>query len=288
MKKVKTTINIDEELWRKFSVLVIKEKGTRKKNEIIEQFIRDYVNEKTQKTPIRKAIILAAGMASRLRPLTKDIPQCLLKINSKTILEHQLQNLRECGIQKISMVIGHMANKIKNYSKEIPWDINLIHNKNYSSTSNLFSLWLAKDNLGSGFITLNSNLVFDIKILKRLLKSEADICIVVDKKSCREDEVKVKVSNGRIVKIDRRIALDEAYGEFFGMVKFSKAGVEKLIDTLNKMPIDVRKKTNLAYGIQSLINSDYKVEKVETQGLFWSDIDFIEDLREVQTHFLAK
>ena len=87
MSKIKTTINIDENLWRKFSHLVIEERGFRKKNEIIEDLIKQYTEKRTsnKETKIKKAVILAAGISSRLRPLTDDIPQCLLKINSETI-----------------------------------------------------------------------------------------------------------------------------------------------------------------------------------------------------------
>lgn len=291
MKKVKTTINIDEELWRKFSILIIKEKGTRKKNEIIEQLIRDFVNKKTQKVPIDKAVILAAGIASRLRPLTKDTPQCLLKIDKKTILEHQLQNLRESGIQNITIVIGYKANKVKKYCKDVPCDVNFIHNKYHSSTSNLFSLWLARDNLlngEGGFIALNADLVFDAGVLKRLLKSEADISIAVAKGAYREDDVKVKVRGDKIIEIGRAIPANEAYGKFSGIVKFSKTGIEKLINTIGKMSIDQRKKASLGYGLQSLISSGHRVEKIEARGLLCTDINFIEDLRDVKSRLLTK
>jgi len=291
MNKLKTTINIDSELWKKFSHLVIEKRGYRKKNEIIEQFIREYVEKIEKKTNavINKAVILAAGVGSRLRPLTDDVPPCLLKINSITILEHQIKNLEKCGIEQVTVVTGHKAEKIKEFIQETFKDRNLtfnfIHNEYYSTTSNLFSLWLARGTFEGGFICLNSDTVFDVEILKSLLESEGDICLAVDKKECTEEDMKVKVKNG-IIKIDKRIPKEEVYGEFIGIANFSERGEKKLIHALSNMPTDMRRKGYVSIGIQGLIDRGHKVCEVEIQRRFWKEIDFIEDLNEVRNQLL--
>jgi len=290
VSKVKTTINIDEELWEEFSLLVIKEKGYRKKNEVIEQLIKEYTRRREEKGIVKvdKAVILAAGLGTRLRPLTNDTAKSLLKIGSRRILEHQIENLRECGIREITMVIGHEAEKIKDFCKENSWNLNFIYNRYYSSSNNLFSLWLAKETFSKGFVCLNSDVVFDLEILKSLLQFEADICVAVDKKVCIEEDMKVKVKDGAIVKISKTMLPEEAYGEFIGIAKFSEKGGAQLIRVLNDIPADVRRNANFGFGIQKLIDSGNKVWGVNAQRRFCADIDFIEDLMDVRTHFLGK
>lgn len=290
MRKVKTTINIDEELWKKFSLLVIEEMGYRKKNEIIEQLIREYIEKREEKRIIAvdKAVILSAGLGTRLRPLTNDTPKSLLKISSRTILEHQIENLRKCGMREITIVIGHEADKIKDLCKENSWDLNFIYNNYYSTSNNLFSLWLARETFDEGFVCLNSDVVFDVEILKNLLKFEADICVAVDKKVCIEEDMKVKVKDGTIVEINKTMRPEEAYGEFIGIAKFSEKGAAQLIRVLNDMPTDVRRIANLGFGIQKLIDSGNKVLGVNAQRRFCADVDFVEDLMDVRTHFLGK
>ena len=290
MKKVKTTININSELWKKFSHFVIDEKGYRKKNEIIENLIKDYVKkrEKKEESGITKAVILAAGIGSRLRPLTNDVPKCLLKINSITILEHQIKNLEECGIQEITLVTGYKAYKIERFCKKNFWNLNLIYNKYYSTTSNLFSLWSAKETFKGGFVCFNSDVVFDVEILKSLLNFEGDICVAVDKKVCTEEDMKVMVKNGIVKNISKRISKEETYGEFIGISKFSARYSETLIDILSNLPINLRNKGYVALLIQRLIDGGHKVHEVEIQRRFWADIDFVEDLNDVRAYMITK
>ena len=290
MGKVKTTVNIDEKLWKKFSLQVIRERGYRKKNKVIEALIKEYTEKKEKKRgpTVSKAIILAAGLGTRLRPLTNDTPKCLLTIGPRTILEHQIENLRQCGIQEITMVIGHEAEKIRDLCEENSWNLNFIYNNHYSNSNNLYSLWLANETFHGGLVSLNSDVVFDSQILKNLLTSEADICIAVDKKICVGEDMKVKVKNGAITEINKSMRPEQAYGEFIGIIKLSKDGVTQLIRVLSDMPADVRKNANLGFGIQKLINDGNAVHGVNAQRRFCADIDFVEDLMDVRAHFLSE
>ncbi len=65
-----------------------------------------------------QAIILAAGMAKRLRPLTDSTPKCLLKAGGKTLLEMTIENILANGIKSFVMVTGYRENMIKDYIKE--------------------------------------------------------------------------------------------------------------------------------------------------------------------------
>lgn len=293
MKKVKTTINIDSQLWKEFSHIIIEDIGYRKKNDVIEHLINEYVKRRKNRTDsnIIKAIILAAGIGSRLRPLTNDLPPCLLKINAITILEHQIKNLEECNIKEAIIVTGYKSEKIKKFLKENLKDYNLkfkfVYNKYYSTTSNLFSLWLAREYFEGGMVCLNSDIVFNVDILKTLLKSEEDICLAVDKKECVEEDMKVSVNNG-VRKIGKRLEPAEVYGEFIGLSKFSENGARKLSQLLSNIPSDMRKKAYFALVIQKLIDAGHKVHDVEIQRMFWADIDFVEDLMETRAQIINK
>lgn len=161
-----------------------------------------------------KAIILAAGKGNRLYPLTKEIPKALLKLNGETILEHQIQNLRGCGINEIVAVTGFQANKIKESGGP---NILYIHNPSYESTNNLVSLWFARNEMDGDFIFLDGDVVFDRQILEELLQMHQDICLVVDRKACIEEDMKVKVKDELIIEINKSMDSSEVYGEFIGI-----------------------------------------------------------------------
>jgi len=125
-----------------------------------------------------KAIILAAGQGIRLKSVTRE-PKCLFKINGETILERQVRLLRKYGIQEIYMVVGYKFHLIKKFVDEYQLNLNYIHNDKWNQSDNLYSLFLAIQELEEGFVLLNADVVFDGRMLRKLLRcSGYDICVV--------------------------------------------------------------------------------------------------------------
>jgi len=162
-----------------------------------------------------KAVILNAGEGKRLRPLTTLKPKCLLRLNTITILEHQLNNLIECGIEKVIIVVGYLANQIFEAmnNKNFPIEIEFIQNPIYFKTNTIYSLWLARKHIKDDFVYLNGDVVFDEKILERLLKSSYKACIAVDKRQVGREEVKVHLVSNLVKRIGKNIEASKAHGE---------------------------------------------------------------------------
>ena len=110
-----------------------------------------------------KAIILAAGKATRLLPLTKDTPQCMLKVGKKTILERQIELIKKSGIDDITVITGYLSEKVEKFCKKL--GIKTLFNPFYEVSGMAMTLWAAKDELKDGFIFLYSDVLFDLKII---------------------------------------------------------------------------------------------------------------------------
>ena len=115
-----------------------------------------------------KAVILAAGLGSRLSPVTQKMPKCLLEIGGKTIIERQLELLSSLGVKETVVVVGYLKEMIVDLIQD---RAKIIENPDFSSTNSSYSLWLARKNLLGSFIHLNSDLIFDKEILSKLIKS---------------------------------------------------------------------------------------------------------------------
>lgn len=96
------------------------------------------------------AIILAAGLGSRLKPLTKEVPKPLVKVNGLSLIERQIYLLKEAGICEIIIVIGYMSDKFKFLEKK--YNVKLIYNNKYKEYNNIYSLYLAQDYLNNTYI----------------------------------------------------------------------------------------------------------------------------------------
>ena len=172
-----------------------------------------------------KAIILASGEGKRLRPLTDNLPKPLIKIGDKTILGHQLDNLIGCDITNIIITTGPFEDKIKEHVKEKYPDLNVayMNNPKYETTNYIYSMWLTKGLIDDDIILLHGDLVFDKKLLERLINEKCENCVLVNRKiKPPEKDFKAVIENNRVVKIGV-----EFYGEnaFFSapLYKFSKS-----------------------------------------------------------------
>src|SRR5262249_22837474 len=112
-----------------------------------------------------KAVILAAGQGTRIRAVHGECPKCLIKVDEKTILDHQIEGLHAAGVDEIAIVVGYEKNQIirhvhRRFGPRRAAQINFIENPAFAITNNIYSLWLARDWIGgAGFVCLNADVI---------------------------------------------------------------------------------------------------------------------------------
>ena len=243
-----------------------------------------------------KVIILAAGEGKRLRPLTENKPKCLVEIFGKSILEWQLEIFRKAGISNIHIVTGYQSEKIT-FS-----ELNYFKNKKYSSTNMVETLFCAKEELEGSVIVSYGDIIFESKVIEKLLKSKEDISVIIDKKwntlwNARFDNplndaesLQLDKSNN-IVEIGKKVEnINKIQGQFIGLMKFQGDGVEALKtfyefvkkeskkgkNILNEnLPFEKSYMTDL---IQGLIDTNHKVKAVLIDN-GWIEIDSYDDYK---------
>lgn len=232
-----------------------------------------------------QALILAAGMSTRLLPLTIKKPKTLLKLDGEEILGRILNKIEISGINDIHMVIGHGANTIKGYIKKIKskypsLSFNFIFNPHYNQQGNIYSLYLANRIFNQDFILINSDVIFEKGILMRLINSHYSNALVVnDQKKLTTEAMKIIIDHNtnRIKRISKNINIAKANGEYIGIAKISKKINTDLISALKRQMV----RNKLSYyedGLQLLINQGTRFYKISTQGLPWMEIDTHQDL----------
>ncbi len=230
-----------------------------------------------------RGIILAAGVASRLRPLTDHTPKCLLKIGEKTILGHTLDNLRRAGITDIVMVTGYLASQLHRFVSAHYPDLNVsfIHNPIYESTNNIYSLWLTKDRvLGDDVLLLDSDILFDWRIIPLLYTSgEKSSLAVRHDHALGEEEIKVTTDErGLIAAIGKEVPPAEAIGESIGIERFCSPFVAQLFHVLDRM-ICKEHRVNIFYeaAFQEAIGLGAELVPIDVGAYRCMEIDTPED-----------
>ena len=230
-----------------------------------------------------KAIILAAGVGSRIRPLTDNCPKSLLKINGKTILEMMLSHIQACGINEVVFVLGYLQDQIKDYVKTQFPDliVQFITNEKYEVTNTGYSLMLTKDFVqDSTFIKFDADVVFDINILINLIASEYDNCLCIDKNiNLDAEEIKVIIKDdNRVVKASKTVNPVDAIGESIGIEKISGETARTLFNELELMMKDDQyHQEYYEAAYERLIEKDVPFHALDISGLKWTEIDTQED-----------
>lgn len=230
-----------------------------------------------------KAVILAAGIASRLRPLTNNTPKCLLKAGNKFILELTIDNIVANGINDVLIVTGYLQQQIKNFVSAKYPDLNMtyIYNEMYDSTNNIYSLWLAKEYMLSNEVLLmDSDIIFDREIITSLLASGHDNCLALKRYAVDDEEIKVKVNEqGKVIEIGKEVKVNEAIGESIGIEKFGEKAVTKLFENIDRK-ILVENSVDQFYeaAFQEMVDNGTDIFTVSTGDHICMEIDTAADL----------
>jgi len=122
----------------------------------------------------RTALLLAAGMGSRLAPLTDSTAKCLVELSGISILERLIRTLSSYGFTRLVVVVGHESDSIQDYLGTRSGDIEVsyVHSNCYRTTNNIYSLWLARKVIDEPFLLIESDLVFDESLLEEMLKGD--------------------------------------------------------------------------------------------------------------------
>ncbi len=230
-----------------------------------------------------KAVILAAGRGKRLYPYTKYIPKCLLDVGGETILEHQINHIRDCGIDEVVIVVGFGFEKVENFLRNydgLGMRIKTLYNPFYQTTNSLISLWIARGEMDDDMVVMNGDDVFDIEVLEQVLTiRDEKICLPVKQKSGYEDEdMKVVIEQGKVVNIGKSLH-GRASAESVGVRVFRDTGVELMKRAIEEeMRTDGAENKWYISAIDRLINKGYKVKSLDINELFWMDVDYPSDL----------
>jgi choline kinase len=236
-------------------------------------------------------VILAAGTASRLRPLTNSTPKCLLNVGTRSILERAIRAVFHAGVIHFTVVVGFQDWMVKNFLKRnFPsLDFTFVVNNQFNTTNNAFSLLLAREEIeGHELLLLDGDVVFDDELIPLLIKSPHQSCLAVRTNgSMGEEDVKVEVNAKKeIVRIGKEIATSLAYGESIGIVRFSRGDTTRLFTTLEKR-VKTENKVNEFYeaSFQEMIDSGSRMVAVGAGPYRSIEIDTVEDLHSAESLF---
>ena len=239
-------------------------------------------------------VILAAGMAKRLRPLTDERPKCLLKVGEHTLLQRTVDAMIAAGIREFVVVTGYRASMIRDFLTEhylspdsgllSPDSFHFIDNPDYAHNNNIFSLWLTRPYTdGRDFLLMDSDILCDPAILPEVLQAEGS-ALALNRHELGEEEMKIVAdTHGRIIEISKTCSPAEAAGESVGIEKIGADYSTALFRELRQM-IEDEGLIDIFYerAFERLIPQGHTFRIVDTTHFFSIELDTPEDFENAQ------
>jgi len=235
-----------------------------------------------------KAVILAAGVGSRLRPLTNRLPKALVEVAGRPIIGHQIDALLNHGIEDIIICTGYRHEAVIDYcSTSFPQaHIEYVINKIFESTNNMYSLYLAKDHIKDGFILMNGDVVFDHSIIGGMIDMDGSV-VACDVGRYIDESMKLRIDGDVIVDISKELDETVAHGCSIDVYKFIADDAltirDQLIDIIERER-DLNQWTEVL--LQRLFAGGLlKARPFDIDGKCWTEIDDFDDLNDAEKLF---
>jgi len=232
-----------------------------------------------------KAIHLAAGQGTRLRPITDDRPKPLVELAGTSLLERNVETLRTAGIEDQVVVTGYEAERIEELGYET------VHNEDYDETEMVYSLFCAEAQFpeDGDLIISYGDIVYERSVVDALVTCDAPVCVVVDL-AWRDlwerrfedplgDAETLQIESGSVVEIgERPDGYHEIDGQYTGLIKVRNDYVDRFVDEYESLDPE---SIHMTWFLQHLIDEGWRVAPVEIDG-GWLEVDTIEDLETYQ------
>lgn len=247
-----------------------------------------------------RAVILAAGFGSRLMPLTKDVPKCMVMYQNKCIIDYIMEALHASLVQEICIVGGYKFSVLQQYIKSHYGNVRMMANERYDSTNMVATLFCARDFLrecvehGQDLLVSYADIVYFRGIVEKLAKCDYDLGIVVDREWRKlwdkrfsdplSDAETLRLDGDRIIELGKKPkSYGDIEGQYIGLFRISHRFLPEVIsfyENLDRNSVYDSKDFDNMYMtsfLQMIIESYGNARMVELFGN-WCEIDFKSDL----------
>ncbi len=239
-----------------------------------------------------KAVILVAGVARRLAPLTDSTHKALLPVGGRSLLDRMLEGLAACGVEESVLVVGHCQDQVRRAagSSRGAMRISYVENPAYQKGS-VLSLWCARETmLSDSTLVMDADVLFPERFLTRLIAAPASSALLLDRGfQDTGEEVKLYAVGDRIIALGKKFVPEtwDVIGEGVGFFKCGAAHAPEYVRLLEESIQETGGANEYEDALHRLL-ARVPVGWVDVTGLPWTEVDFAEDLRRAETQVLPK
>jgi choline kinase len=216
-------------------------------------------------------LILAAGCGSRLGTRS---PKCLARVGGTPLLHIQLDALCRAGVNDVTIVVGYRHDEVRSSAFG---RATFVHNRRFFETNSLYSFHLARSMIEGDLVVLNSDVLFPLEMLERLLHAPGSSLAYDSGSGGHEEHMKVQLRNGQLVGMSKQLPPAHVHGENVGLLHLAESAAQASFDAAARLIADGHHHDWLGSAI-SAVAGTHAISGVDISGLPWVEIDYPEDL----------
>lgn len=228
-----------------------------------------------------KAIILAAGEGSRMRPLTYARPKVMLPVANKPILEHLLVEISQAGISEFIFVVGYCDEPVRDYfGNGKRWGVNIVYSNQRKQLGTADALKMVEGLVDGNFLVVNGDVFINRKDIKKLASNSYNTLSVIEVEDTR-DLGAVELSQGRVVRIYEKMKRPPSRMANAGLYLFTL----DIFDAIARTSKSPRGEYEITDSLQLMIDKEDHISCQEIN--YWLDLSYPWDLLLANESLLA-
>lgn len=229
-----------------------------------------------------KAILLAAGVGSRITEDIGMMPKSLLDVGGKPLIIHTVELLKKNNIEVI--VITGFKHRMLDEALE-GYDVKIYYNPFYRVTNSIGSLWYAEKEFltDEDIMIANADVYYTEEMIDRILSADYDEFLLEDKTRADSGDYYFKSKNCLLQRFGKELRREERNSEYVGIAVLKGKWIRKFHDRLCLMIENGQYDLWWENVLYSFVGSE-DIHTVDVDGIFWSEVDTIEDYQRVLKH----
>lgn len=219
------------------------------------------------------AVILGAGMGTRLGERGVSHPKGFLRLGERPIIEESLGRLKDVDIDRVIIATGHCAEWYEELAAASGGFVETVHNPRYADSGSMYSLYCARTAIDGDFLLLESDLIFESRALREALDAPSENCVLLSDFTQSGDEVYVEAPAGRLINMSKnRDELGTVTGELVGICRISDGLFRRMIEVAERA-FDSSLKYDYESDCLVAAAQNYPVHCHLAEDLAWAEID---------------
>ena len=223
-------------------------------------------------------MILAAGRGSRMESATASKPKCLIEVGGQPLIRHQIEMLRQCGIDDVLVVAGYRADDVETATAG---QAEVIRSGLWDRTNSLYSLSLCQQHIRESMVVMNCDVLAHPAVLRRVLDAPGSAFAYDSATGTDDEHMKVALRQGLLVAMSKDMDPLRSRGENVGLLRFDADAAEALFRETDAVLAEGNMNMWMAKAVERV--AQYQpLHAIDVADLPWVEIDFPEDLAQAR------